>query len=76
MIENGFQISIVGMSVVFTFLLCLIFLISLSSKILAPYSIAEKKKVEALKNKNRNKNSNNKNLVAIITAAIHSYRNK
>jgi len=73
MINNGLQISFVGICVVFLFLLFLIILIGLSSKILAPLTLAEE---EAIKKSKNDQPEEDVKLTAVVTAAINKYRNR
>ena len=74
MITNGLQISLVGISVVFLFLIFLIILINISARILAPLSFVEEKTKKS--ETDRDYELDHENVAAVISAAINMYRNR
>ncbi|MFO7989964.1 MAG: OadG family transporter subunit [Thermodesulfobacteriota bacterium] len=78
MIFQGLKLTIMGMGVVFCFLVLLLFLIYLSSKLLAPFtekemSLAMAKK-PARSGKKPSSSGDNLKLTAIISAAVAAHR--
>lgn len=78
MIFAGFKLTILGMTVVFFFLMLLILAIKISYRFLAPVSARELAEMEAaeLSKKKRSLVSKTKKnvLVAIISAAVSAHR--
>jgi oxaloacetate decarboxylase gamma subunit len=78
MIFQGLKLTILGMGVVFCFLILLLLLICLSSKLLAPFtekelSLAMAKK-SARPGKKSSSSGDNLKLTAIISAAVAAHR--
>lgn len=83
MLILGLKLTVVGMSVVFIFLVLMVQCISLSSHLLKSVTEKEVKEIEenarqeALKRKQMSQSgSNDSKLVAVISAAIKMYRSK
>jgi sodium pump decarboxylase gamma subunit len=77
MIVDGLKLALVGMSVVFLFLLFLIVAIQIVAKLLRPYTEKEEKQEMAvpLKKASIEKNKiDDSRLVAVIGAAISAHR--
>jgi len=81
MIIQGLKLTVLGMGVVFCFLVLLFALISLSSKLLAPFTKKEislaniKKPVRARAGKKKGSDDTLK-LTAVISAAIATHRTR
>jgi len=78
MFIDGLKLMITGMGTVFIFLALMIFIITLLSKLLAPYaSILEKEKNILLEDQELTENStSDRTLISAITAAVHKFREK
>jgi len=78
MIFQGLKLTILGMGVVFCFLVVLLFLIYLSSKLLAPFTEKEMAlamaKKPARSGKKPSSSGDNLKLTAIISAAVAAHR--
>jgi oxaloacetate decarboxylase gamma subunit len=78
MIFQGLKLTILGMGVVFCFLVVLLFLIYLSSKLLAPFTEKEMTlamaKKPARSGKKPPSSGDNLKLTAIISAAVAAHR--
>ena len=73
MILEGLMLALVGMGVVFIFLIILVFVIQISSKILAPYTAAELAQVDVA-NQARPDEARSQRTIAAIVAAIALHR--
>ena len=74
MIFEGLKLTILGMSVVFIFLVILVFIIKLNAKLC---SSATRNEINALNANTGNSHSaGDGTLVSVITAAIKKYKNK
>ncbi len=78
MIFQGLKLTILGMGVVFCFLILLMLLIHISSKLLAPFTEKEQSQAVVKKNarpgKKASSSGDNLKLTAIISAAVAAHR--
>ncbi|WP_144395367.1 OadG family protein [Pleionea sediminis] len=70
---EGLSLMVIGMGTVFSFLSVLVFFIMLSSKIINRFWPENLVANETSKN---NRESNQDEIVAVISTAVHRYRNK
>jgi len=73
MIVEGLTLALVGMGVVFVFLIILVFVIQISSRILAPYTATELAEAEVAA-KARPDAARSERTIAAIAAAIALHR--
>ena len=79
MILAGFKLTLLGMAVVFFFLLLLILFVKISYRFLGSVSVREIAEIEAAELKKRKRSdlaADDEKLVAIISAAIAAHRNR
>lgn len=82
MIFQGLKLTILGMGVVFCFLVLLLLLICLSSKLLAPFTEKElslavaKKPARSGKKPSSSGSGDNLKLTAVISAAVAAHRTR
>lgn len=77
MIVQGLKLTMLGMMVVFSFLILLLIIIHLSAKLLKPYTEKEAAPViskRPMVARDIPPSEDNKKLIAIITAAIEAHR--
>ena len=72
---EGLKFMIIGMSVVFAFLVLLVIVINLQAKVLNKF-FPEKSKIIPKVSQSQNLNSNEDEIVAAIMGAITTYRKK
>jgi oxaloacetate decarboxylase (Na+ extruding) subunit gamma len=78
-IVDGFKLMVIGMGMVFIFLIIMVFVISFMAKILAPYAhLLEEKTVAATGPGASKKASTTKSddIISAIVAAVHKYRSE
>lgn len=74
-IEQGINLMVAGMGMVFAFLLIMVFVVNLSAKILAPYKhLLEDAPKAAAKKPAAKKELSEGELRSVITAAISAFR--
>jgi sodium pump decarboxylase gamma subunit len=79
MILAGFKLTLLGMAVVFFFLLLLILFVKISYRFLGSVSVREIAEIEAAELKKRKRSdlaADDEKLVAIISAAIAAHRDR
>ncbi len=72
MLIDGLKLTVIGMGTVFLFLILMVFIISFTSKLLAPFVGILEKRDELSPPKNLQKSS--KKILSAIMAAVHQYR--
>ena len=79
MIVQGLKLTMLGMGVVFSFLVLLLIVIHLSAKLLKPYSEKEASPVTSLRSPSARAGKppeDNRRRIAVISAAIAAHRSR
>ena len=79
MVVEGLKLSLLGMSMVFIFLVLIVAAINVATAALIGYTRNEEKEIAEEARKAQLKSSgrkDDKNLIAVISAAVHAFRNR
>ena len=74
LLVNGLELMLLGMGIVFTFLIVLVFALNLMSKISSYFDTVEETQISEPPPAQTQKKPDNTALIAVISAAISRYR--